>query len=132
MTQWGKIKNDTTWANFAYVSGDVEVEDGVTLTIEPGTSIYFAAEDNDNLFDSTVVEFRINGELNAAGSYANPIEFKSLAAIPQPGDWSGIQFFGNNSSGSSVRELHHRSVPCAAFFQSAAWRIHFSCQLPLH
>ena len=100
MTQWGKIKNDTTWANFAYVSGDVEVEDGVTLTIEPGTSIYFAAEDNDNLFDSTVVEFRINGELNAAGSYANPIEFKSLAAIPQPGDWSGIQFFGNNSSGS--------------------------------
>ncbi len=111
MTQWGRIRNDTTWARFAYVSADLKIDAGKTLTIEPGTVIYFAPDDNDNQYDPTVLEFRVEGELIAEGTVSNPIEFKSLSENPQPGDWAGIQVFGNTGSASlsycNVSDAYH-------------------------
>jgi parallel beta-helix repeat protein len=100
LTQWGRIRSDTTWASFAYVSGDIKIDEGKTLTIEPGTTIYFAPEDNDNTYDPTVVEFRVDGTLIAEGTESNPIVFKSLSQDPQPGDWSGLQIIGTAASAS--------------------------------
>ncbi len=38
----GVISNDTTWSDTAYLTGDVLVEDGVTLIIAPGTVVLYA------------------------------------------------------------------------------------------
>jgi len=43
----GKIKKDEVWSGTIYVTGDVVVEEGVTLTIEPGTRVLFANDRND-------------------------------------------------------------------------------------
>jgi len=55
LTQWGPIAvnnvtNDTTWTNSVYVSADIWIGAGHTLTIEPGTTVYFAPDDNQEHF----------------------------------------------------------------------------------
>jgi subtilisin family serine protease len=100
LTQWGRISRDTTWARSVYVSADIRVDEGKTLTIAPGTTIYFAPDDNDKTYDTTLVELRVYGTLIAEGTASNPIEFKSFAETPDAGDWFGIHFVGENSSGT--------------------------------
>jgi subtilisin family serine protease len=107
LTHWGRIRNDTTWANFAYVSADIKVDAGKTLTIAPGTTVYFAPDDNDKTYDTTLVELRVYGTLIAEGTAANPIEFKSLREMPDAGDWFGIHFVGENSSGTLSHCIVH-------------------------
>jgi len=111
LTQWGRIRSDTTWTKFAYVSADLKIDEGKTLTIEPGTTIYFAPDDNENMNDPTVVEFLVDGTLIAEGTASNPIEFRSFAESPQPGDWSGLQVIGNAASASlsycNISDAYH-------------------------
>ncbi len=95
----GVISANTTWslANSPYlVTGDVTVNPGITLTIEPGVVVKFHASKN----------LIINGALNAIGTTENRIIFTSIkddnvagdsnydgtATWPRPGDWSSIQF----------------------------------------
>lgn len=39
---YGIISNDTTWSDTAYLTGDILVKAGVTLTIAPGTIVLYA------------------------------------------------------------------------------------------
>ncbi len=89
----GLITQDTTWskANSPYiVVQSIRVEDGVTLTIEPGVEVRFAG----NYF------LEIDGTLVALGTASAPILFTSGDGSPAPGDWgmrtathlSGINF----------------------------------------
>ena len=73
------LTNDKRW----YLSGGVFVKDGVTLTIEEGTTIY-AAVDNTTPFLSILQ----GGKLFANGSPTNPIIFTS--ELEEPGSWGGI------------------------------------------
>jgi hypothetical protein len=132
LTQWGRIAhnyitNDTTWANSVYVSGDIWISAGYTLTIEPGTTVYFASDDNQDLFgDSTRIQFDIWGTLNANGTAQNPIVFKSMAEEPQPGAWGGIWFKGESSSGS----LSHCIIQDGQYGVESAATIHMSnCEI---
>ncbi|MEE9150557.1 MAG: right-handed parallel beta-helix repeat-containing protein, partial [Thermoplasmata archaeon] len=79
----GSIAINTTWnaTNSPYiVIGDVTVESGVTLTIEPGVEIKFNGS----------YSLIVNGTLNATGSYSQPINFTSNQTTPSEGDWQGI------------------------------------------
>jgi len=81
----GPIISDTTWTltNSPYiVVANVEVWQGVTLTIQPGVMVKF---NKDKLL-------QVNGTLIARGTAANPITFTSNQASPQKGDWKNIQF----------------------------------------
>jgi hypothetical protein len=81
----GPIISDTTWtlANSPYVViANVEVWEGVTLTIEPGVEVRFNSGYN----------LQVNGTLVARGTPAQPILFTSNQANPQSGDWNGILF----------------------------------------
>jgi parallel beta-helix repeat protein len=87
----GSISSDTTWnlTNSPYfVEGNVTVESGVTLTIEPGVQVRFNGS------------FRliINGTLNATGSSSLPINFTSNQSTPSKGDWLGIVLKGANNT----------------------------------
>lgn len=83
----GNITADLTLtaANNWMLSGGVFVNDGVTLTIEAGTTIKTAD-------DGTVPFLSIaqGGMINAVGTAAAPIIFTPVADSPTPGSWGGI------------------------------------------
>jgi hypothetical protein len=81
----GPIVYDTTWtlADSPFiVIENVEVWDGVTLTIQPGVVVKF---ESGKLM-------QVSGTLVAQGTVSQPITFTSNQAIPQPGDWGNIAF----------------------------------------
>ena len=81
----GPITSDTTWtlANSPYiVIGGVLVNNGVTLTIEPGVTVKF---------DSGFA-LQIDGTLIARGTSDNTITFTSNQTTPAAGDWGYILF----------------------------------------
>ncbi|MCA9213170.1 MAG: lamin tail domain-containing protein [Planctomycetales bacterium] len=77
------ITADTTWnadSGPYEISGSVTIPDGVTLTIEPGTTVFF--RDNARLL--------INGRLDAIGTENAKIRFTRLPG--SSGSWDGLQF----------------------------------------
>ncbi len=81
------INEDTVWQGDYLIDGKVRVVGGATLTIKPGTRVFFAQRDRDQdgLGDAALeVE---HASLLALGSAQAPIEFRSAEATPQPGDW---------------------------------------------
>ena len=87
----GSIPVDTTWtaANSPYiVVGDVTVETGATLTIEPGVDVKF-----DGLYSLIVI-----GMLNASGTPSQQINFTSNQTSPATGDWLRIRLEGANNT----------------------------------
>jgi len=109
----GRIKEDKVWSGTVHVVGDVVVEEGVTLTIEPGTRVLFANDRNDTsttkgrMFDDTFMHFdplrtfeyvkyhnglTILGSLSAIGELDRPIIFTSDSPVPKYADWKGIGF----------------------------------------
>lgn len=94
--QQTKISENTTWtlANSPYIiSGNVLVENGASLTIEPGVEVRFDGD----------YYIQIEGKLVAEGTEDNMITFTSNAESPAPGDWSKIRIMGNADNGSSFK-----------------------------
>jgi len=80
----GPISANTTWtkANSPYiVTGTVLVEQGVTLTIEPGVVAKF----------DSAVGMRVDGEIIAIGTESDSIRFTANTDNPSAGYWGGIQ-----------------------------------------
>ena len=102
----GVISSNTAWtlANSPYiVKGNILVQQGVTLTIQPGVVVKFDG----------AYYLQVDGELIANGTVNSKITFTSNKPNPAPSDWSGIWFTdtcidakvdGNNSylSGSII------------------------------
>ncbi len=106
----GPIVGDTTWTLAAspyVVTGDVTVNAGVTLTIEPGVVVKFQTQGCDLI---------VNGRLLAQGSGTQLITFTSYkddahggdtngdgsASMPAPNDWGGV-VIAASSSGSMLQ-----------------------------
>lgn len=82
----GAIISNTTWSSdscdFYNVVGNVIVSEDVTLTIKPGTELYFSSDTG----------ITVRGTLNAIGTEGNPILFTSAQGSPAIGDWTGLFF----------------------------------------
>lgn len=85
-----EIMTDTLWSGRIVIDGQVKVFKGATLTISPGSEIFFLRHDadRDGLGDATLI---IEGSLQAVGTPKQPIRFLSAAETPQPGDWLEIR-----------------------------------------
>jgi hypothetical protein len=84
--------NRTLFSDTTYVlQGYVKVDSGVTLTIQPGTTIV-----GDTATFGSSLWVRAGGRLVANGTAANPIVFTSQrsAGNRKPGDWGGIIIVG--------------------------------------
>ncbi|UCF07959.1 MAG: right-handed parallel beta-helix repeat-containing protein [Thermoplasmata archaeon] len=84
-----RIQVDTTWTKDNgpyYIEGNLTVNFGVNLTIEPGCEVYF--DGFRNLF--------VEGNLTAVGNASSMITFTSNETVPQAEEWRAIQV---NASG---------------------------------
>lgn len=72
----GTISSNTTWSGEVYLTDDVIVEEGVTLTIEPGTIIYI----NKNVIAQLGgISIHVYGNIISQGTEDKPIKF-----VPHP------------------------------------------------
>jgi hypothetical protein len=93
--------NTTVESSSIYITCDTQVESGDTLTIAGDSEFYISPLDSNNtLLDSLKVEFEVYGRLVINGDNGDPVEFKSYATNPEPGDWVGIRIIGTNASAS--------------------------------
>src|SRR5690606_19895579 len=87
----GSIQGNITLnANTEYLlTGALTVEEGYTLTIEPGTTVKAQAGGTD-----VFLAVKQGAKINAAGTASAPITFTSAATNPAAGDWGGIMIIG--------------------------------------
>ena len=106
----GVINKDEVWSGTIYVTGDINVVEGVTLTILPGTVIKIALTDDQHkgsdepftdinfpkdppFYEKEKITIRIAGTLNAIGTSDKRIVFTSVSENPTTYDWTGIDIF---------------------------------------
>jgi hypothetical protein len=90
------ITANETWSGVVKLDGWVYVDNGATLTIQPGTVIRGT--------NKSVLSIERGGKIMAAGSQTQPIVFTSSqgAGFRAPSDWGGLVICGkapNNLSG---------------------------------
>jgi parallel beta-helix repeat protein len=101
LTQWGHVRNDTTWSGTVYVSGDVVVDSGATLTIDAGTNVIVWNDDVNHAInpwtspanDTSRCEIWVEGFLDVNGTQAFPVTFRAFAPTGEGAgtdDWFGI------------------------------------------
>ncbi len=98
LTEWGDMSTSTTWltsdtrnGNY-YISGDLTIESGVTLTIAAGCSVFVAPDHEQAGSDTDRVQIVVNGSLVVNGTAENPVVFASRTdADPTDSDWIGIK-----------------------------------------
>ncbi len=95
----GMVSNETYWTleNSPYiVKGDVVVNKGATLWIEPGVEVRF----------DVGYDLRVLGTLAAQGNETHRIVFTSNSSTPEPGSWGQIWL----AQGSGYHVLSHCDI----------------------
>lgn len=114
----GTVTANQTWRGTIDITGDVVIEDGATVTIDPGTQVRFAAGADDQegggttpitdppfpndpaIAPSQISSISVSGgALRAVGTETEPIVFTSASTTPAWGDWHSIQY---NQTGSGL------------------------------
>ena len=114
----GELQQNTRWRGEIYIDGDVLVPDGVTLTIEEGTKIFFKPKKDSQKGgkDKERSELLVNGILQArSNNPLNPIIFSSASKNPQMNDWYGIvikNFFDPSTLQNCIVEFGYKGVTC--------------------
>jgi len=88
----GNITQNTQWCGSIVVEDDISVAAGVTLTIQPGTGIFF--KDN--------AQLKVYGTLIAEGTESYPIVFSGASENPSAGDWAGIYFYDSSVDANCI------------------------------
>lgn len=103
----GTITADTVLrtGNTYILQGPVVMDNGKTMTIQPGTVIKGAYSGSDVGF----LVITRGAKINAQGTADQPIVFTSASANPQSGDWGGIVICGkapvNTTVGASTNTI---------------------------
>ena len=97
----GSLASDTTWSldgSPYLVLGDLRVDGGRTLTVEPGVMVMFEPDSDDQRsgwWDNKVELIIDGGHLIAEGTPENPIVFSSSNFPAMLRDWGMIAFYGD-------------------------------------
>ena len=92
----GDLTRDETWKEEIQVTCSVNVLEGNTLTILPGTVIKFKHDRNYKTFARAGLT--VYGTIKAVGTPEKQIWFTSDAPDPINGDWMGITILNSNKS----------------------------------
>jgi parallel beta-helix repeat protein len=110
-TTSGRMTQNEIWRGDILITGDIEIPQGVTLIIEPGTTIRFTAQSDDQRGGGTrdlaepervyfpddppaipanMIGLIVFGSLNAQGTIDQPITFSSDSDTSFVNDWQSI------------------------------------------
>jgi hypothetical protein len=103
----GHITSNTTWNEDLTVTGDLWIDENVTLTIAAGVTITIPKidQDADGVGD---IDINVSGRMIALGSASQKVVFQSLESSPSHKDWAGINF--TSSSSQSQSNLTHVEI----------------------
>jgi len=87
------ISTDTTWSGTVNISTEIYIDDGVTLTILPGTEVIFTAH----------IGLQVQGRLLAVGTKADSIKFFPSSTTT---GWDGILFDGTPSTNDTSKIIY--------------------------
>jgi hypothetical protein len=115
----GVIKRDTVWEKEVIIQGDVEIAEGATLTVMPGTVVKFAKiEENGpaNLYTDkdkyfTRAELVVNGRILAQGTKDKMIVFTSAEKSPHLADWGAINMLDSENNILEYCEISYGHTP---------------------
>ncbi|NEU57755.1 right-handed parallel beta-helix repeat-containing protein [Halorussus sp. MSC15.2] len=110
------VTDDTTWSaeDGPYrVAADVTVEEGATLRIEPGTTVQLAE----------AITIRVEGNLSADGTRAEPIAFTTASEAPDRVRWASIRYEGRSDSHLSLSHATVERAENGLTVSSAAGRV---------
>ncbi len=116
----GNLATDITWDQNILITGDVTVPAGVTLTINPGVTVFFEANSDDQStgYWTDKAELHVFGTLTAEGLESDPIYFTSNAATKAPNDWGAINIRHNSTTSSIANCVVHYAKYGVRFYST--------------
>lgn len=90
------LEKDTTWSGNILVNSRVQIPEGVTLTIKPGTVVRFKYNRDYKSSEQAGIEVN-GGTIEAIGTADEVIWFTSSSSNPVNGDWTGISLSNSDS-----------------------------------
>ncbi|MBU0460197.1 MAG: right-handed parallel beta-helix repeat-containing protein [Nanoarchaeota archaeon] len=93
----GTLNQNEIWEGNIFVNGYVEVPEGITLTIQPGTIVKFKYSRDYKNLDKGGLGAN-GGTIKAIGTPQKQIWFTSNAPDPINGDWNGISIEDSSNS----------------------------------
>jgi len=99
------LVGDHSWENcgLPYFSlGQIDVETGATLTLEPGVEVRSQGSPLD-----------VAGTLRAVGTFSQPITFTAIT--PVPGSWGGIRIVGTQKNPNEGSIFNHVTIEYAGW-----------------
>ncbi len=124
----GVLDKDEVWSGRIHVTGDIDVMEGVTLTILPGTIVKIALTDDQHkgrdepvtggihfpkdppFYEKEKISIYIRGTLNAIGTPDNMIVFTSESATPTTQDWGGLDIFHGRLEYAIVEYAQYNNI----------------------
>jgi len=124
----GVFNKDEVWSGRIHVTGDIDVIEGVTLTILPGTIVKVALTDDQHkgrdepltgdiyfpkdppFYEKEKITIRISGTLNAIGTPDNMIVFTSESKTPTTQDWGGLDIFHGRLEYAIVEYAQYNNI----------------------
>lgn len=95
----GTQVGDQVWQGQIRIVGDVELPEGTSLVIRPGTEVLFAPPGKEDRFRDHPhfpgSELIVRGTLYAEGTAREPITFRFVDATAPAGSWGGINLTGS-------------------------------------
>jgi hypothetical protein len=82
------LTEDTVWRGEVLVEGALSIAQQATLTVEPGTVVYFRRR------GAEAGALMVQGRIVATGTAERPVLFTSSLAAPAAGQWQGIILIG--------------------------------------
>ncbi len=96
------IETDTTWDTDFYVTGDILLAPGVTLTLGPGITVRFVPTDQDADGVGDWKLDRVKGSLVVNGTAAAPVTFTTLGTAPAGGGFQGVVALASGAGGTTT------------------------------
>jgi hypothetical protein len=110
------VTENTTWSTDGgpyRVAADVTVEEGATLTVEPGTTVQPAAG----------IRITVEGNLTAEGTTSDPITVATAPKAPDDVRWASIRFEGGPRSHLSLANAILENATTALTVGSSVGRV---------
>jgi subtilisin family serine protease len=105
LTEWDTISVNTTWGAMSgmpdtlYVSGDLVIDTGVTLTLNKGAVVRVSPDNEKSGSDTARVQILVNGTLKTGTGGSGPIVFESFTDTAGTRcDWVGIKFASTSTN----------------------------------